>query len=88
VLVSPLLSGSTPQAAFDLGKVQEYGARNGVDVIDLATWVAGIDCKEIALDSCHFNARGHQVIGRRLADYVLQRHFVQPDRRPAAADNP
>lgn len=90
VLVSPSLTGSTPSATGDVAVLQEFGARRGIDVVDLTTWVAGVDCKEIALDGWHFNAKGHQMIGRRLADYLLQHGGpdISLTGRPSAGELP
>jgi len=72
VLASADLSGPKPTPVYDLPVLRELGAKRGFDVIDVAEWLRGIDSVRIAMDHCHFNAEGHQILGDRLAAYLLQ----------------
>ena len=72
VLASPELTDTTPKPVADLDRLQEFAASRGIEVIDVAQWVAGVSSKAIAMDACHFNAAGHRIIGEHLADYLLQ----------------
>ena len=73
VLASPDLGGVAPQPIVDLPLLRQFAATRGIEVIDLREWLAGVDVRQIALDSCHFNAEGHRLIGERLAEYLLER---------------
>jgi lysophospholipase L1-like esterase len=77
VLASPDFSGPAPKPDGDLGRLQEFAANRGIDVIDLAEWLRGASSKEVALDSCHFNAEGHRRIGKHLAEYLLQHQLTE-----------
>jgi lysophospholipase L1-like esterase len=52
--------------------LREFAAPRGIEVIDLSEWVRGVPAKQIAIDTCHFNAEGHRLVGEHLADYLLQ----------------
>lgn len=73
VLASPVLTGPAPQPTADLPKLRALAAARGFEVIDLSTWLNGLDPAQVSLgDGCHFNAEGHRVVGERLAEYLLQ----------------
>ncbi|MDX2166785.1 MAG: SGNH/GDSL hydrolase family protein [Deltaproteobacteria bacterium] len=71
ILASPSLSGPTPEALPELVELRRFGTAHGIDVIDLSEWFSGVPATEVALDSCHFNAKGHAIIAARLAEYML-----------------
>lgn len=77
ILDSPELHGAAAQPTGDLALLQEFGARHGVEVIDVSEWLRGVDPRQIALDGCHFNAEGSRIVGERLGEYLLQ-HDLKP----------
>jgi len=77
VLASADLSGTSADPTSDLPLLQTFAASRGIEVIDLSQWLRGVDPKQIAIDTCHFNAAGHRMIGERLAEYLLQ-HYLKP----------
>jgi lysophospholipase L1-like esterase len=77
VLASPLLDGPLPRPNSDLERLREFGAANGIEVVDLSTWLDGHRSEDVALDMCHFNAVGHRLIGERLAEYLLAHDLKQ-----------
>jgi len=72
VLASPELNGPAPTPNGDLPRLQQLAASQGFEVIDVSEWLRGTNTSDIALDGCHFNAKGHAIIGEHLADYLLQ----------------
>jgi lysophospholipase L1-like esterase len=77
VLASPSLSGTSPRPNDFLTPLRQFASAHGIEVIDLSEWLRGVDVRDIAMDSCHFNAAGHHVIGERLAEYLLE-HDLKP----------
>ena len=47
------------------------GGHNGFEVVDVSEWLRGVDAGDGAMDSCHFNAEGHRIVGEHLAEYLL-----------------
>lgn len=72
VLASADLSGPSPRPADDLPMLQQFATTHGIEVIDVSEWIRDIPSREIAVDGCHFNARGHRILGEHLAEYLLQ----------------
>jgi len=72
VLVSPSLDSAFPLPISDFSRLVEFGAGRGIDVIDLASWLKGQQSREIGMDMCHFNEKGHRLIGEHLARYLLE----------------
>ena len=58
--------------------MQHFAATRGIEVIDVSRWLSGVDSKRIAMDSCHFNAEGHRLVGERLAEYLLEHDLKEP----------
>ena len=83
VLSSADFSTDTPRPNGDLARLRELGSTRGFEVIDLAEWLPAVTSKEVARDSCHFNAEGHRLIGQRLAEYLLDRDLKPRDVRAA-----
>ena len=77
VLASPLLDGPLPRPNPDLGRLREFAGTNGIEVIDLGGWLQGHRSEEVAIDTCHFSAVGHRLIGERLAEYLLAHDLKQ-----------
>jgi hypothetical protein len=73
VLASPDLSGDAVRASQELPALRELATSHHFEVVDLGAWLDGVSAAAVRMDQCHLNARGHQLIGARLADYVLAR---------------
>lgn len=83
VLASPSMVGERAEPVSDLAKLQEFADARGIEVIDLSQWLRDFDAKTLSFDGSHFTARGHEILGARLADYLLAHDLRQP---PAAAE--
>jgi lysophospholipase L1-like esterase len=77
ILASPGLDRQTAEPTYELPQLREFAARHGIEVVDLSEWLRGIDARTIAMDSCHFNERGHQLVGERLATHLLNHEVIR-----------
>lgn len=77
ILASPDLGGETALPPAGLAELRQSGAAAGVEVLDVSDWLQGIPARQIAMDSCHFNAEGHRLVGERLADHLVERGWVR-----------
>jgi lysophospholipase L1-like esterase len=75
VLASAALDGDAPIPIADLARLRKFAADRDIEVIDVSEWLEGYRSKEVGIDMCHFSALGHQVVGERLAEYVLEKHL-------------
>ncbi len=75
VLVSSELGGAEPKTLLEFESVRELGREHGFQVVDVTTWLTGVASQDIAQDACHFNAKGHQILGRHLADLLLANYL-------------
>jgi lysophospholipase L1-like esterase len=71
VLASPELNWSTPRPNSDLSLLRKLAAANGFEVVDVSEWLRGVDAATVRMDSCHFNAEGHRLVGEHLGEYLL-----------------
>ena len=72
VLASPQMLAHSPEPTSDFQLLQDFASTRGIEVIDLSAWLRDFNSKDISFDGSHFNAKGHQVVGERLAEYLLQ----------------
>jgi hypothetical protein len=63
--------------------MRDLGRQQAFEVIDLREWLDGADSAQVGLDSCHFNAFGHRLLGEHLATYLLEH---DRDANPVAAE--
>lgn len=83
VLASPQMTGEGPERTWDFDVLAQFAAERGIELIDLAQWLAGYPSQELSFDGSHLTARGHQLLAEQLADYLLAR-----DLSPAARPDP
>ncbi len=77
VLASPGLDGDRAIANSDLASLRRLAKEHGFEVIDLAQWLGDVAVETVAMDACHFNAAGHEILGERLAEYLLEHDLKQ-----------
>ncbi|MEW6203226.1 MAG: hypothetical protein AB1546_14705, partial [bacterium] len=51
--------------------VEEFASRHGIDTLRVSSLTEEFEHRELSSDMwCHYNPKGHKVIGEKLADYL------------------
>lgn len=78
IIASVELNGPRAKSTADIAQLHAFADSLGIEVIDLAEWLTGVDVQRIAMDGCHFNAEGHRLLGERFTEYLLQHDLKEP----------